>query len=98
MNSTGWIILLLVLGIFGFIIDFTHKVRITREEHSMPSTPTPTPMPKSPEPAPSPKRVQKYVSIYEYSSVRNTKNCGYCDGENVCDAKVCCVCGNDIDV
>jgi hypothetical protein len=40
---------------------------------------------------------EKYVSIYEYSTAKNMKRCPCCDGENVYGAKICHICGNDIE-
>lgn len=95
MDSAGWVILLFVLGLFSFIIYVAQKDSSTGEEHTTPSPPTPAPKP--PEPAPPPKKEQRYISIYEYTSTQPVKKCAYCDGENANGAKVCCICGSDID-
>lgn len=94
MESSGWVILLFVLGLFAFIIYIAQKDTSTGAEHT---TPSPPPAPKPPEPAPSPKTEQKYITIYEYTSTQSVKKCAYCDGENSYGAKVCCICGSDID-
>ena len=95
MDSAGAIILLIVLGLLGFIIYAAKKDFSTEGEHIPPTSPTPAPKPT--DPAPPPKKEQKYISIYEYTSVQSVKKCAYCDGENKHGTKVCCICGSDID-
>ena len=58
---------------------------------------SPTPTVKLSDVALTKEEEQKYVSIYEYTSVQSVKKCAHCDGENKYGAKVCCICGNDID-
>lgn len=94
LDSAAWIIFL-VLGLFVFIIYVAQKDSSSGSEPT--PTPPPVPTPKPPEPAPPKKEEQKYVSIYEYTSVQSVKKCAYCDGENTYGTKVCCICGNDID-
>lgn len=95
MDSAGSFILLIVLGLLGFIIYAAKKDFSTEEEHATPTPPPPAPKPT--DPAPPTKKEQKYITIYEYTSVKNVKRCAYCDGENKYGAKVCRICGNDID-
>ena len=95
MDSIGWIIVLLFLGIIGFAIYVSQKNSSAGGTY-VPPTP-PTPAPKPPDPVPSKKEEPKYISIYEYTPVQTVKRCAYCDGENNHGSKVCCICGNDID-
>ena len=94
MDSAGWIIFL-VLGLFIFIIYVAQKDSSSGSGSASPTPPAPASKP--PEPTPPKKEEQKYVSIYEYTSVQSVKKCAHCDGENKYGAKVCCICGNDID-
>ena len=94
MDSAGWIIFF-VLGLFIFIIYVAQKDSSSGSRSASPTPPAPAPKP--PEPTPPKKEEQKYVSIYEYTSVQSVKKCAHCDGENKYGAKVCCICGNDID-
>lgn len=94
MDSAGWIIFF-VLGLLVFIIYVSQKGSSSGSEPT--PTPPPVPTPKPPEPAPPKKEEQKYVSIYEYTSLHSVKQCAHCDGENKYGAKICCICGNDID-
>ena len=101
MDSAGWIIFL-VLGLFIFIIYIAQKDSSSGSELASPTPPAPAPKPpeptpKPPEPTPPKKEEQKYVSIYEYTPLHSVKKCAHCDGENKYGAKVCCICGNDID-
>jgi len=101
LDSAGWIIFL-VLGLFIFIIYVAQKDSSSGSGSASPTPPAPVPKPpeptpKPPEPTPPKKEEQKYVSIYEYTSVQSVKKCAHCDGENKYGAKVCCICGNDID-
>ena len=101
MDSAGWIIFF-VLGLFIFIIYFAQKDSSSGSGSASPTPPAPVskppePTPKPPEPTPPKKEEQKYVSIYEYTSVQTVIRCAYCDGENKHGTKVCCICGNDID-
>lgn len=95
MDFAGSVLLLIVLGLLGFIIYAAKKDFSTEEKHTTPTPPTPAPKP--PDPAPPPKKEQKYISIYEYTFTQPVKKCAHCDGENKYGAKVCCICGNDID-
>ena len=93
--DTSVVDILIFLGLFIFII---YAVLKDSSPGSKPTpTPPPVPTPKPPEPAPPKKEEQKFVSIYEYTSVQSVKKCAYCDGENKYGTKVCCICGNDID-
>ena len=101
MDSAGWIIFL-VLGLFVFIIYVAQKDSSSGSGTTSPTPPATAPKPseptpKPPEPVPPKKEEQKYVSIYEYTSLQNVKRCAYCDGENKYGVKVCCICGSDID-
>ena len=94
----------MILGVLGVIVYFWNTNK--GDEPYTPPTPSPkppepTPAPKPPEPNPAPKppvrEKLKYVTIYEYTSVQTVRKCSYCDGENKCGTKVCCICGKEID-
>lgn len=89
--------LFLLLFFVGIICAFVYVIKSSNEEPAPPTPPDPKPTPKPPEPVPVKKEEQKYVSIYEYTSLQSIKRCAHCDGENTYAAKVCQICGNDID-
>lgn len=95
LDSAAWIIFL-VLGLPFVLIIYVAQKDSSSGSEATPTPPT-VPTPKPPEPVPPKKEEQKYVSIYEYTSLHSVKKCAHCDGENKYGAKICCICGNDID-
>lgn len=93
MDSAGWILIILIIGVVTMLIYLNNRPEPT----PAPKPPEPPPSPKPPTPTPEKKEEKKYVTIYEYTSVQNIKKCAYCDGENTYGTKVCRICGNDID-
>lgn len=96
-----WVFMLfLIVGSLLFV--FAYVFAISNDEPKSPTpadpklTPEP-PKPTPPQPTPPQKVEQKYVSIYEYTPCQSMKRCAHCDGENTYDARVCQICGNDID-
>lgn len=106
MDSTGWILIALIICVIAALIRVNKKskppiVPKTIERVSEPE-PKPTPTPVSHESAKitnpvSMKIEKKYVSIYEYSAAKNMRRCPCCDGENADGIKICRICGNNID-
>ena len=93
MDSAGWILIILIIGVVTMLIYLNNR----SEPTPAPKPPEPPPSPKPPTPTPEKKEEKKYVTIYEYTSVQHIKKCAYCDGENAYGTKVCRICGNDID-
>lgn len=93
MDSAGWILIILIIGVVGMLIYLNNR----SEPTPTPKPPEPPPSPKPPTPTPVKKEEIKYVTIYEYTSSQYVKRCAYCDGENACSAKICSICGNNID-
>lgn len=92
MDSAGWILIILIIGVVAMLIYLNNRSEPTLEPESPESPPTPKPPESTPQ-----KEEKKYVTIYEYTPARLVKKCAYCDGENAYDTKVCRICGNDID-
>lgn len=96
MDAIGLLLIILIILIIGAAAMLAYFN--SRSESTPPSKPPePTPSPKPTIPAPEKKEEMNYVTIYEYSPVSDKKRCAYCDGENACSAKVCRICGNDVD-
>lgn len=93
MDSTGWFIIFLVIGIAVLAI-YLYKQSASK---STPPTPVSDPEKTPPTPAPVRKEPPKYISIYEYRSTQTVRKCACCDGENPYGTKVCSICGNDFD-
>ena len=110
MDQSEILALLSFLGLIA-LIAYLVKKDVSGSSSDAPPSPAadpapkpPAPKPPAPVPSPSPSgsaprknKEQKYISIYEYASLQPVRKCAYCDGENKCDAKICCICGSDID-
>lgn len=104
MEQSELMVLLSFLGLIALIV-YLVKRDVSGRSPDVPPPPAADPASKPPAPTPTPRpsgavlpqKEQKYVSIYEYTSMKPVKKCAHCDGENNNDAKVCCICGNDID-
>ena len=106
LDSSGWILVFIILGVIGVIVYFWNTNK--GDEYTPPAPPVPSPKPPEPTPAPKPPEPNpvpkppvpeklKYVTIYEYTSVQTVRKCSYCDGENKSGTRVCCICGKEID-
>lgn len=98
MDSTGWILIVLIIGVIAVLIYLNTKSKASLEDEMTEPVPESKP-PVMPIVTDSGLGVieEKYVSIYEYSTAKNMKRCPCCDGENVYGAKICHICGNDIE-
>ena len=95
MTPIVWVLLFLLLAVAMVLVCINIKPEKCR------SAPPPVShddvAPKASEPTSIILDEQKYVSIYEYTTFKTAKKCAYCDGENLCDAEVCCICGIHFD-
>lgn len=101
MDSTGWILIALIICVIAALIRVNKKSKPPMVTKTIERVSEPDPTPVSHESAKitnpeSMKNGKKYVSIYEYTAAKNMKRCPCCDGENVYGAKICRICGNDI--
>lgn len=88
MDLVGWFLLFLFVGAVVFIVYLYRRSENGGASYT----------PPSPEPDSVKKEAQKYISIYKYTSMRPVRKCACCDGENTYGAKVCCICGTDMDI
>lgn len=96
MDSIGLLLTILIILIIGAAAILTY-FNSKSESTPAPKPPEPPPSSKPPTPVPEKKVEKNYVTIYAYSLVSNKKRCAYCDGENDYGAKVCCICGSNVD-